>query len=460
MFGFNTWPWQHWAAVAPDASAIESDMPLTWQALQDRVDCQQHQLGEAPTVVLDSTLAPQELVIGLLSAWQAGKKTLVLNHGLSEEVTAAVLDNLDAYHYLAPTLFDATSTSPPPSASWQPDRPLTLTLTSGSTGAPKAVVHAARQHLASAAGLTQRLPFSGLADSVSAACVDCWLLSLPLFHISGLAIVWRWLYKGAKLALYPCRGERLATALTHVSHASLVPTQLHRVLPVLDKTSGASSLSHVLLGGAAIPRPLAKQAEKKGIRCWCGYGMTETASTVTLKRADGQDDVGTTLPYRDVRVADDGEVIHRGETLTLGFWQAGILQPLDASKGLASRDLASWCTEIQPPTLRLIGRKDNQFTCGGENVQPELIEAHLQKCAEIGQVIVVPIDDSEFGARPLAIVQSDTHIDAKQLMAHCKTLPAYQRPVAFLPWPSLSPEAGIKPSRAMLTHWAQRQAID
>ncbi|WP_051503323.1 AMP-binding protein [Salinivibrio costicola] len=50
-------------------------------------------------------------------------------------------------------------------------------------------------------------------------------------------------------------------------------------------------MAHVLLGGAAIPTALTQDAEAMGIACWCGYGMTETASTVTLKRADGQDDV-------------------------------------------------------------------------------------------------------------------------------------------------------------------------
>ncbi len=56
------------------------------------------------------------------------------------------------------------------------DRFASMTLTSGSTGLPKAAVHHASAHLASAAGVLALMPF---------AAEDDWLLSLPLFHVSG-----------------------------------------------------------------------------------------------------------------------------------------------------------------------------------------------------------------------------------------------------------------------------------
>ncbi|WP_199449492.1 AMP-binding protein, partial [Vibrio harveyi] len=60
---------------------------------------------------------------------------------------------------------------------WQPSRAVTFTLTSGSTGMPKAVVHTAAQHLASAQGLLEKMNYQQ---------GDSWLLSLPLFHVSGM----------------------------------------------------------------------------------------------------------------------------------------------------------------------------------------------------------------------------------------------------------------------------------
>ena len=66
----------------------------------------------------------------------------------------------------------------------------TMTLTSGSTGLPKAVVHNISAHLANAEGVCALMNF-GKDQS--------WLLSLPLYHVSGQGIVWRWLYAGATL---------------------------------------------------------------------------------------------------------------------------------------------------------------------------------------------------------------------------------------------------------------------
>ncbi|MGS3628362.1 AMP-binding protein [Enterobacter hormaechei] len=60
-----------------------------------------------------------------------------------------------------------------------------MTLTSGSTGLPKAAVHTC------AGPPCQRRRGAG-ADAVTAISDD-WLLSLPLFHVSGQGILWRWL---------------------------------------------------------------------------------------------------------------------------------------------------------------------------------------------------------------------------------------------------------------------------
>ncbi|MGZ7420899.1 hypothetical protein ACXWS9_09125, partial [Streptococcus pyogenes] len=73
---------------------------------------------------------------------------------------------------------------------------------------------------------------------------------------------------------------------------------------------------------------------------------------------------------------------------------------------------------------------------------------------EINQVVVVPVIDHEFGARPVAIVQSTAQLDQAQLTAHCHSLSPYQRPIAFLPWPILEQGVSIKPSRVQLAQWA------
>ncbi|STU94370.1 O-succinylbenzoic acid--CoA ligase [Klebsiella pneumoniae subsp. ozaenae] len=113
---------------------------------------------------------------------------------------------------------------------------------------PKAAVHSANAHLASAAGVLALMPF---------AAGDDWLLSLPLFHVSGQGIVWRWLLAGARLTVRD--KQPLAQMLHGCTHASLVPTQLWRLL----NDDAAVSLKAVLLGGASIPVELTERARSR-----------------------------------------------------------------------------------------------------------------------------------------------------------------------------------------------------
>jgi O-succinylbenzoic acid--CoA ligase len=93
-----------------------------------------------------------------------------------------------------------------------------MTLTSGSTGLPKAAVHTCAPILP-ARGVLALMPYGEEDD---------WLLSLPLFHVSGQGILWRWLLAGARLTVR--EKQPLEQALRGCTHASLVPTQLWRLL--------------------------------------------------------------------------------------------------------------------------------------------------------------------------------------------------------------------------------------
>ena len=113
---------------------------------------------------------------------------------------------------------------------------------------------------------------------------DDWLLSLPLFHVSGQG------FCGAGCraeAVSPCvKNSRWSRRYRAVPTPSLVPTQLWRLL----NSHHPVALKAVLLGGAEIPVALTEQAREQGIRTFCGYGLTEFASTVCAKEADGAPD--------------------------------------------------------------------------------------------------------------------------------------------------------------------------
>lgn len=457
MAQLNDWPWRHWAQRQPQATAvIVGRQPIDWQVLQRQVDELaadfQHQGVEPGCGVALCGKNSYPLLLAYLALLQCGVRLLPLNPALPVSLLETLLPELDMAFVFSPdplpTLPVALIPLTPPSTeprrltlpAWDPQRLATLTLTSGSSGMPKAAAHNCAGHLASAEGVLRLMDFQPQ---------DRWLLSLPLFHVSGQGIVWRWLAAGATLVVRDM--SPLADALAGCTHASLVPTQLWRLLaqPLDDL-----SLKEVLLGGAMIPVSLTEQAEAAGIRCWCGYGLTELASTVCAKRADTRPGVGLPLAGREIRLVDE-EVWIRAQSLALGYWHCGALQPLADEQGwFHTRDRG----EMAQGELRIIGRLDNLFFSGGEGVQPEDIERVLTAHPQITQVFVVPVEDAEFGQRPVAVIDSKGILLLDELLTWSQgKLANFQRPTALFALPDELKAGGIKISRRLLQQWVTEQ---
>ncbi|MBU9815778.1 o-succinylbenzoate--CoA ligase [Rahnella sp. C60] len=448
----NDWPWRERANLSPFAVALKAgDITWCWRDLQHRIDTlaagfMAQGVGEGAGVVLRSknTL---DAVLSYLALLQTGARLLPLNPQLPQALCDELLSQLDIAFMLdlaepglllnipALTLQNACWIS---SAGWQPQRIATLTLTSGSSGLPKAAAHTVAAHLASAAGVLKVIPFT---------CNDSWLLSLPLFHVSGQGILWRWLTAGATLVL--TEGQPFEVALASCSHASLVPTQLWRLL---QGTAVPEKLKDVLLGGAQIPPELTGQAESAGIRCWCGYGLTETASTVTAKRADGRAGVGQALAGKEVKIADQ-EILIRTDSLASGYWKNGQLSPVaDAGGWLHTRDRGEW----RDGELLIAGRLDNLFFSGGEGIQPEDIEKVLVSHPQVLQAFVVPVEDEQFGQRPVAVLDAQAGLRYEELNLWLSNkIPRFQWPVAYYPLPVALSQGGIKISRASVRRWIE-----
>lgn len=454
---FRDWPWHHWRQQRGEAFALRlNDDSLTWQQLCERVDALTagfvaQGVGEGDGVILRAHNQPAAL-LAWLALLQCGARVLPLNPQLPSAMLAQLLPSLDMHHLLALSGEDNAALGYSPlamrteagerSLAWSEDRLASMTLTSGSTGLPKAAVHTFRAHLASAQGVLAMIPLA--AD-------DDWLLSLPLFHVSGQGILWRWLLAGSRLTVREKRP--LEQALQGCSHASLVPTQLWRLL----NGDAQVSLKAVLLGGAAIPVELTGQARERGIRSWCGYGLTEFASTVCAKEADGEADVGQPLPERELKIVD-GEVWLRGASMAAGYWRDGGLVPLVNEQGwFATRDRG----ELRNGRLTILGRLDNLFFSGGEGIQPEEVERVIMAHPQIRQAFIVPLDDAEFGQRPVAVVEGDERCDMAALAAWVENkLARFQQPVRWLALPEALKTGGIKISRRALREWVNAHRDD
>ena len=302
-----------------------------------------------------------------------------------------------------------------------------LIFTSGSSGSPKVVAHRLRNHFANAQG-----------SIVPITADDGWLLSLPLFHVGGLAILFRCFLAGACVVL-PDPALPLTALLQQapITHLSLVPTQLYRLLQQPDFHFSATHVRHLLLGGAPLPDSLIAQCLAQQLTPWVSYGLSEMASQVCTAPAGAAGVVGKALAGREVTI-QTGEICVRGNTLFAGYYQAdgSLLLPLDADGWFHTGDAGYW----QNDELVINGRIDNQFISGGENIQPEQIEQQLLQYPAIAQAIVVPMPDEEWGMRCVCFIdwQQESIATAELTMWLRQFLPAYMLPKRYLPWPTLS----------------------
>ncbi len=328
------------------------------------------------------------------------------------------------------------------------DRAATIILTSGSSGQQKPVLLSYANQCRSAAISIQNMPLE---------IGDRWLLSLPLYHIGGLSIIFRCLTGGATVVI-PEKKENLPDSMRSFkpTHLSLVLTQLHRL--VNEYLLSSHNLKAVLVGGSGLPALVVRQAVERGFPLFTTYGLTEMTSQVTTT-APGDNlsrlhTSGRLLPGNELMIDDSGEILVRGETLFMGYVENDTIQrPLDKDGWFHTNDLGHLDADGY---LTVQGRRDNMFISGGENIQPEEIERYLNDVAGIHQQLVVPVSNWEYGARPAAFLEVDNVIDPQHIRSALENhIARYKIPERFFLWPSHIQQRGFKPDRRRFKELAE-----
>lgn len=241
-----------------------------------------------------------------------------------------------------------------------------------------------------------------------------------------------------------------------VTHLSMVPTQLIRLLKEPSAAVGKvkTSLKCLLLGGAPIATDLLEQANSASLPIYTTYGMTEMGSMITLSESYVKKSSGKLLPYREMKIQDE-QILVRGKTLFQGYWDTESEKVIknESNGWFATKDLGQMSSDGE---LMVTGRIDRQFISGGENIQPEEIEQALLQIPGIRQASVLPLEDGEFGARPVAFIDDETRGHTLQSIkdALSPLLPSFKHPVHIFRMPI---EAGIKPSLAVLKRQLESQ---
>jgi long-chain acyl-CoA synthetase len=192
-------------------------------------------------------------------------------------------------------------------------------------------------------------------------------------------------------------------------------------------------------GGAALSRETEDFFKRMGYAVVQGYGMTETASLISLnhpfRATEGS--VGKILPGREFKLDEDGEILVRGENVSSSYWEQGALRPAEQQGWLRTGDLGELDSE---GNLRFRGRKKNVIvTPAGLNVYPEDLEAALHKQPGVRDCAVIPFERGG-NAEPCAVLLlKDTERTAARAAVESanSSLAEYQRVRMWIVWPDL-----------------------
>jgi len=284
-----------------------------------------------------------------------------------------------------------------------------LVPTSGSSGAPKLAMLSNKALRASAAATHDALGGGGR-----------WLMALPPTHIAGLQVLVR-----SHLAGYPpvvmdtaqgFRVEALVDAAklllddigTQPRYASLVPTQLQRVLD--GGRAGVAALmamDAVLLGGAAASIDLIHQAHNAGITLVQTYGMTETCSGCVY---DG-------VPLDGVTISLDahGRISIEGPMLFSGYrGDEALTREVLFNGALRTNDIGEFDDHGR---LHIIGRADDVVVSGGLSVSCTRVEHIISKHPKVGEAVVVGTPDAEWGERVVVVAVTESALTLDKLRA-------------------------------------------
>ena len=312
---------------------------------------------------------------------------------------------------------DSGDLLPPP----DDDSPAVLLFTSGTTSAPKCVV-LRHEHLL--AYVLQTVD-PGSADESDAA-----LVSVPPYHVAGIAAVLTNIYAGRRILYLPqftpadwidlVSGEEVTSAM-------VVPTMLARVVEHFgERIAEVPSLRSLAYGGARLPQPVLERALRifPTVDFVNAYGLTETSSTVAVL---GPDDHRTAMETDNpavrarlssagrlvagvegqIRSADGtvcgpdepGELYVRGPQISGEYVGTG--STLDDDSWFPTKDRAWFDADGY---LFIEGRMDDTIIRGGENVAPAEIEDVLLAHPDVREAAVLGRPDEEWGERIVAFV--------------------------------------------------------
>lgn len=302
--------------------------------------------------------------------------------------------------------------------SLQPEDPINIQFTSGTTGFPKGATLTHHNIINNAYFTGERMEF----DASSKLCIP-----VPLYHCFGMVLgVLTCIMHGASM-VFPDDSFDPTTTLTAVSKEKC--TALHGVptmfIAELDhpefKSFDLSNLKTGIMAGSPCPVAVMKRviSEMNMSSVTIGYGMTEVSPLSFQSLPDDSIEkrvgtVGKVHPFVESKIVDSegatvergiqGEILFRGYSVMQGYWndEERTAEAIDDQNWMHSGDLGVMDDDGY---VNITGRVKDMIIRGGENIYPREIEEYLYRHEDILDVQVFGVPDERFGEEVCAWIQ-------------------------------------------------------
>ena len=347
-----------------------------------------------------------------------------------------------------------------------PDAPAMFLYTSGSSGVPKGVILSHRSHIWVAETRLGRQDLSR----------HRYLIAAPLYHMNALAMAKLASVGHSTIVLLPQFNARAyidAIGRYRCTWLTAVPPMLAMMLREADAMAEAdlSSVAFVRMGSAPVSQSLMTALQRAFPKAAItnAYGTTEAGPVVFGPHPDGlpQPEMSVGYPHGQVELrlvdgcnksAEQGVLEMRCPAVMSGYHNRPDLeQPITPDGFYVTGDVFR---RDENGFHYFVGRCDDMFVSGGENIYPADVERMLERHPAIAQAAVIPVDDDIKGTKPVAFVvaRAGEHPseDAIKQFALANA-PAYQHPRFVWVLDELPLASTNKLDRAALKRLAQER---
>ncbi|MGA8853547.1 MAG: AMP-binding protein, partial [Christiangramia sp.] len=334
----------------------------------------------------------------------------------------------------------------------EPDQPVFIFYTSGTTGKPKGVLY------------TNRMLFwNSLNTSVQLEITskDFTLNTLPPYHTSGWnVLLLPMLHRGARVDFIKAFKSKKVLNYIEKNSISLflaIPTMLKMMVKhSAFENFKARQLKYIVVGGEDLSIQLIDAWAEKGILLRQGYGLTEAGPCITsLHHHDAlwkKGSIGKPNFYVDYKILNPennevkndeaGELCLKGNIVTPGYWNNSAYSHEKIKDGwFHTGDIMKMDKD---GFLYMLGRKNQLFISGGENIYPVEIEKVILKQNLAKDVAVIGVSDDSWGEVGVAFaVRKNIELSEAEI-GHIlkKYLASYKIPRRII-WLESLPKSGI-----------------